>query len=224
MKSLTAVAVVICGSLHCLSAQEANPALLREADAVRLVLALHKARLSAYSWTEHIEVRVKEDLRTTSEFFCRYNSKGEVVRTAKPGPDDQKHAKRRKNSKTDDYIERAISLIRNYLPPDPDRIEAMLLNGTASLGPTESGKSAIRFERYFMAGDVMTFQYDPVSKVLLHVSITATLGKKKDPVTLQAEFEPLPDKTVHMTSSLLDAKKQNVQVKTTNIEYQKIGD
>jgi hypothetical protein len=129
----------------------------------------------------------------------------------------------RKKAAMQDYIERAISLIHYYVPPNPDRITAMLQNGTASLGPSEGGKSEVRFLRYFMAGDSMVFRYDTASKALVHASIKATLGDKKDPVTLEADFGTLPDGVGRLASTTLDAKVKKVQVKTTNIDYKKIS-
>ncbi|MEO8373477.1 MAG: hypothetical protein ABI806_30110 [Candidatus Solibacter sp.] len=42
-------------------------------------------------------------------------------------------------------------------------------------------------------------------------------------MTLEVDFADLPDGTIHLTSTTLDAKVQKVQVKTTNIDYKKIA-
>jgi len=233
MRSSIAVAALLCGflSVRCVSAQGTDPNLLREADAVRTVLANAKAALSAYTWTEYTEVLVEGKVHSTEEFTCRYNAKGEVMRTlkgetapeGKPGSAVSNKARSRSKAAKQDYIERAISLIRYYVPPNPDRITAMLQNGTAALGASEGGKSEIRFQRYFMAGDSMVFKYDSASKALLHVTITAFLGDKKDPVTLEAGFGVLPDGVAHLDSTTLDAKVKKVQVKTRNLSYQKVS-
>ena len=233
MKSLMAAAGVLCGltSIRCVSAQGADPNLLREADAVRTVLANAKAALGAYTWIEYVEVLVEGKVHSTEELSCRYNSKGEVLRTlkaetapeGKPGSATSNKPRSRSKAAKQDYIERAISLIRYYVPPNPDRITAMLQNGTASMGPSEGGKSEIRFQRYFMAGDSMVFKYDSVSKALVHVTIAAFLGDKKDPVTLEADFGTLQDGVAHLDSTTLDAKVKKVQVKTRNLSYQKVS-
>ncbi len=233
MKPLIVAAGVLCGlmPLRCTFGQGADPNLLREAEAVRTVLANAKAALGTYTWTEYTEVLVEGKVHSSEEFTCRYNSKGEVLRTlkgetapeGKPGSATSNKPRSRSKAAKQDYIERAISLIRNYVPPNPDRITAMLQNGTASLGPSEGGKSEIRFQRYFMAGDLMVFKYDTASKALSHVTITAFLGDKKDPVTMEAEFGTLPDGVAHLDSTTLNAKVKKVQVKTRNLSYQKIS-
>jgi hypothetical protein len=213
------------------SAQGADPNLLREAEAVRAVLADAKAALAGYTWTEYTEVLVDGKVHSTEQFTCRYNAKGEVVRTlkdetapeGKPGSATSNKPRSRSKAAKQDYIERAISLIRYYVPPNPDRITAMLQNGTASMGPSEGGKSEIRFQRYFMAGDSMVFKYDSATKALIHVSITSFLGDKKDPVTLEADFGTLQGGVAHLDSTTLDAKAKKVQVKTRNLSYQKVS-
>ena len=168
-------------------------------------------------------------VHSTIQFTCRYNAKGEIVRTlkeetapeGKAGSATSNKPRSRSKAAKQDYIERAISLIRNYVPPNPERITAMLQNGTASLGPSAGGKSEVRFQRYFMAGDLIVIKYDSVSKALSHVTITATLGDKKDPVSMEADFAVLPDGVLHLDSTTLEAKVKKVQVKTRNLSYQK---
>ncbi len=63
--------------------------------------------------------------------------------------------------------------------------------------------------------------YDPESKRLIRVIIASNLGNPKDPVTLEAVYEALPDGVNHLASATLIAKKKNVQVKMQNVSYQK---
>lgn len=232
MRMCLVAGVLLCGlpSVRCISAQGADPNLMREAEAVRLVVAENKAALRQYTWTEHTEVLVKGEIKSSSDLICRYDASGEVTRTPKgeaaatKGPSAvSKRPIVRKKAAMQDYIERAISLIHNYVPPNPDRIQAMLQNGSASMGQSEAGKHEIRFQRYFRNGDSLVFRYDPVSKVLLSATIASTLGDKKDPVTLDAVFETLPDGVNHLASTTLNAKTKNVQVRTSNVMYQKVS-
>jgi len=128
----------------------------------------------------------------------------------------------RKRAEMEDYIGRAISLIHNYVPPKPDQLQYLLDNHRASMGQTEAGKSELRFSGYYKDGDTIAFTYDPISKRLLSAKITSDLGPK-DPVTLDAVFEPLPDGINHLSSTVLLAKKRGVEVKTRNVQYQKVN-
>src|SRR5947209_18941067 len=98
----------------------------------------------------------------------------------------------------EDYIERAISRVNIYLPPNPEDIDHQLQNGTATLGQSDGGKSVVRFERYYEIGDSLVFIYDAATKALLQISIVSTLGSPKDPITMEALFERLPDGVNHL--------------------------
>ena len=120
-----------------------------------------------------------------------------------------------------DYIERAIKLITNYVPPKPGQIEYALKNNNPTRGLSQDGASQIKFKEYYQAGDSISFTYDSVSKVLLRVDVSSYLVTPKDPVTLQAVFERLPDGVNHVSSATLNAEKKKVQVKTSNLTYEK---
>jgi hypothetical protein len=225
---------MLCGllSVHCISAQGPDPNLLREVTAVRVAVARNNVALQQYTWTEHTEVLVKGKVKSSSDVTCRYNSAGELTK-APIGEATEKEKKSpsatsnrpvvRKKADMQDYIQRAISLIHTYVPPKPDQILHLLQNGSAFLGQSDTGKSEIRFKNYYQDGDALVFTADPVSKALLRASISSTLGSPKDPVTLEAAFETLPDGVNHLASTTLDAKAKKVQVRTRNINYQKVA-
>src|SRR5438045_845136 len=118
MRFSIAAAVLFCGltSVRLISAQGADPNLLREADAVRMAIANAKAALGAYTWIEYTEVLVEGKVYSSTEFACRYNANGEVVRTlkaevapeGKPGSAVSNKPRRRSKAAKHDYIERAI--------------------------------------------------------------------------------------------------------------------
>jgi hypothetical protein len=203
---------------------------MSEVTAVRAVLSLNGAALRNYTWTEHTEVRVKGDVKSSSDVSCRYDSAGELTKTP-VHPADAKDpssvvSKRyvvRKKANMEDYIQRAINRIQNYAPPDPEQINHLVEVGRASLTPSEGDKSEIRFTKYFETGDSVIFTYESVSKVLLRVRVASTLGNPKDPVTLEAVFEKLPDGVNHLSSATLNAKSKNVQVIRRNIQYEKVA-
>jgi hypothetical protein len=211
-------------------AQSAEPDLMREASAVRAELARNSAALLQYTWTEHTEVFVSSDLKVTRDLVCRYDGAGKIVKTpAVEGQERQKSkavSRRplaRSNADMRDYVERSISRIHSYVPPKPEHIDYLLKNGFASLGPSASGKSEIRFTHYFEEGDSFNFTYDSATKVLLRVNIQSTLGSPKDPVKLEAVFETLPDGPNHLSSATLAAPKRRIVVKMRNELYQRVA-
>ena len=215
------------------SAQNVDPNVVREVGLVYTGVAGNNEALRQYTWTEHTEVLVKGEVKSSTALTCRYDGSGKLVKTppadtneqdgkAKKDPSAMSNKPRvRKKADMQDYIERAISLIHVYVPLKPDQLQLLLQRGSASLGKAEGGKSEIRLVGYFQGGDSLVFTYDPVSKALLHASIKSTMGSPKDPVTLDAVFETLPDGVNHLASTILNAPNRKVQVKTRNDSYQK---
>jgi len=232
MKLRLATGILLSG-LWCVNsanAQAADAALQREVTAVRIGVEGSNAALRQSTWSGLTEVSVKGDVKSSTVLNCRYDGAGKVAKTAVSEAAEEKKRtsatsnkpRVRKRADMQDYIERAISLIQVYVPPKPEQIDALLRNGSASLGQAEDGKPEIRFARYYQAGDLMSFTYDPVSKALLRASIKSTLGSPKDPVTLNAVFETLPDGPTHVASSVLSAPTRKIQVTTKNYTYQKL--
>ena len=97
------------------------------------------------------------------------------------------------------------------------------MNGSASLGRTTGAASEVRFKEYFDTGDTVVFTYDSASKALLRANVESTLGSPKDPVTLEAVFEKLPEGVNHVSSATLNAPAKKVQVKVKNVSYEKLA-
>jgi hypothetical protein len=210
-------------------AEEPDPNLIREVSAVRAELARNKAAFGQYTWTALIEVSVKGDLKSSEAYKCRYDRNGQVLRTLAKTDKEMDTAsgvskRRRVRSKSEmqDYIERAITRIYQYVPPNPEQIDVLLKSGHATMGPSSGGTSEVRFTNYFEKGDTLAFTYDSASKVLLRVRVASTLGSPKDPVTLEAAFETLPEGVNHMSSAILNATAKKVEVKIKNATYEKV--
>jgi hypothetical protein len=211
-------------------AQGADENLMREVGAVRLEIARSAAGLRHYTWTEQTEVSIGGSVKSESVYTCHYSDSGQILRTPAgtgkekdmdPGRATSKRPRTRGKADTQDYIERAVSRIHNYVPPDPKQIDHLLDNGKATLGQSADGKPQVRFTYYFEEGDSLVFTYDPQTKRLLHATISSSLGDKKHPVALEVDFETLPDGVNHVSSAVLTAKKKNVEVKMRNLDYRK---
>jgi hypothetical protein len=221
---------LLLASLGRIGAQGVDPKVVSEVTAVRAVLALNAAALRYYTWTEHTEVLVKGDLKSSSDVSCRYDSSGAITKTAIPageakGPANtvSKRYVVRKKADMEDYIARAVGRIQNYAPPDPEQINHLVEQGRASLSPSAGNMSEVRFTNYFEKGDSLTFTYESVSKELLRARVVSTLGSPKDPVTMDVVFETLPDGARHISSATLNAKSKKVQVIRRNVNYEKVA-
>jgi hypothetical protein len=231
MRMGIAASLLLCGlsSSERILAQAVDPDLMKEVTAVRAEIARSLTALHQYTWTEQIEVFVNGKLKSSNSLVCHYDSSGKLVQEPTGTATGEERAKAVSNrptvrSKADeqDYIERAISRIHNYVPPNPEQIDALLQRGEAARGNSTTTESEVRFTHYFEGGDSLLFTYGTVSKVLLRARIACTLANPKDPVTLDAVFETLPDGVNHLSSATLNAKRKNVRVIIRNIVYQKM--
>ena len=225
-RSLIAAAL-LCGSGY---AQGIDANLVREVAAVRAEIARSLAALRQYTWSEETEVLVSGSVKSTSSYTCMYDGSGELMKAPlgsgqemKPGSATSNRPRVRGRADLRDYIERAVSRIHNYVPPDPKQIDYLVRKGYASLGQTANGKSEIRLTHYFVDDDSLLFTYDSTSKVLLNAVISSSLGSPKDPVLLEATFETLADGANHLSSATLNAKARKVLVRTRNFDYRKAG-
>jgi len=211
-----------------LHGQGLDPKLTDEVVAIRAELARNNLALRRYTWTERTQVLANGEVQSSSDAGCRYDADGQVLKESLGTAIEQDRANGLSNRPTvrrkadlQDYIQRTISLIAYYVPPKPEQLDAMLARGEASLEHSEPGKPRIRFRNYHQRGDSMTFTYDPASKALLSLTVLSTLGSPKDPVTLEAVFETLPDGVNHLASTTVMAKAKKIEVKTRNMSYAK---
>jgi hypothetical protein len=231
MRKHFAGALLLCGLPFFLpiSAQNVDPKLASEVGAVRAELARSYDGLLKYVWTEQVDVLVGGKLKSSNSMTCGYGSDGKIIRTP-VGPEKDKPTSKRTSNRplvrskgeTQDYIERAISRIRQYVPPDPQVIDHLVTSGQASLGPSSGGASEVRMTYYFQAGDSIVFTYDSASKRLLRTAVSSNLSGPKDPVTLDATFETLPGNVNHLATATLKAPAKKVQVNVKNIDYKKL--
>ena len=226
----TAALFVCLAAIRPGAAQNADPNLVREVAAVRAELARSFNELLKYTWVEQTDVLVSGKPRSSDSASCGYDRDGRIIRT--PLQDNEKPGSKqtsnrplvRSKGEMQDYIERAISRIRDYAPPDPKVIDHLVRSGQASFEPTSGATKSVRMTHYYQDGDSVVFTYDAESKRLLRVAVASNLTGHKDPVTLDAVFELLPGNVNHLASATLKAPQKKVQVTVKNIDYRKLVD
>jgi hypothetical protein len=120
-----------------------------------------------------------------------------------------------------DYMGEVKTLLAQYVPPDPAKIQQALQAGKASLTPM-GGVVNLVFKDYALAGDQMTLTFDSAAKKITSLNINTYLGEEKDAVTLQVQMASLPDGTNYTQQSVLNATAKQLVVTTTNSNYQKL--
>jgi hypothetical protein len=190
---------------------------------VKQSVAQNQAQLRRYAWTETTEISLKGEEKKRTQAACQYGPDGKVQKTpigeAAPPPKRRGIKGRIVTKKIDemkDYMDRVGSLMRRYIPPDPQDMQAAFQSGKAALVP---GTGELVFSDYVKPGDKVTFTFNMATKKLRSFAVATYLDEAKDTVTMNASFSSLPDGTNFVETSVLDASAKQIQIKTTNFGY-----
>jgi hypothetical protein len=198
--------------------------------AVKASMARSQEALRQYTWVESTEISLKGEVKSLKQNDCRYGPDGTVQKTPTTAPPEQKKKRglrgkiaENKKEELGDYMERAASLAKRYVPPDPSQMQSAMRAGKGTLQLAPEGKVVLTFRDYDRPGDEFTLRFDGPGERIDGVTVRSYLGEPEDAVGLTLTFSNLPDGTNYLSQSLLDAPAKKVQVKTTNFGHQKLG-
>ena len=212
-----------------LNAQGGNPAVQQKVEAFKQAQAMNKQALQHYSWTETTQLSLKGEVKSTKVEGCQYGPNGQVQKTviSQPPPPQQTRGVKgrvieKKTDEMKDYMEQAVALIKQYVPPSPDKLKAAAAAGNASISPAGGGVVQLVFKNYQLPGDSLTLALDPNTNSLVQVNVNSYLGEAKDAVTLAVNFQALPDGTSYSASKVLNVAAKQIVVNITDSNYQKL--
>ena len=240
LKSLLALAVAAL-LLTTLSAQGPSPQ--EKIAALKESLAANQAALKQYSWIETTAISMKGEVKKQEQKQCYYGADGKVQKTplagaAQPAPkkeEEQARGGRRgggggrvkeavienKVDELKDYMERVAALVHEYVPPDPQKLQAAQAAGHLTVQPSPGGIVMLQAKDYVKPGDSLSIGFDSALKLSSYNSTSYVEKPKEDDVTLAVTFGKLPDGTAFPQQVLLDVKAKQIQVKVTNSGHKK---
>lgn len=202
------------------------------AAAVKESLQKSMAALRQYQWTETTVVSLKGEEKSRTQASCVYLPDGKIQKTplAPPPPKDEKEPRglkgkvvENKKEEISDAAKEAVELVKQYVPPDPARIQAAKAAGKVSTTPPDAtGLVRLTIKDYLKPGDSLTFEVNAASKQISSLQV-ATFTDKKDPVGMKVAWGTLPDGTLYPAKTQLDITSQKMTVATENSNYTKIG-
>lgn len=198
--------------------------------AIKQSLAENQQKLQQYQWVETTQLTLKGNAKPQQASMCRYGPDGKVVKTPMGAPPQQPSGGRlkqkvveKKKEEMQDYMGQVKALLAKYVPPDPQKISQAVQAGNASLNPNPDTQSvAITFKDYAQPGDQMTLSFDTSTKKVTGLKVNTYMDDPKDVVTLAVQMASLPDGTNYVQQTVLDATAKQLQVTTTNSNYQKL--
>jgi hypothetical protein len=101
-------------------------------------------------------------------------------------------------------------------------MQASFQAGKAALQPSGEGIAMLIFQDYAQAQDSVTLAFDTAAKKVRGYDVSSYLDAPEDVVTLKVVFNTLPDGTSYAAQSVLDATAKQIQIRTTNSNYNKL--
>ncbi|HVN32075.1 MAG TPA: hypothetical protein VMT45_08805, partial [Thermoanaerobaculaceae bacterium] len=129
-----------------------------------------------------------------------------------------------KKEEISESTKEAVALVKQYVPPDPARIQAAKDAEKLSVIPPDAkGMVAVVIKDYLKAGDSLTIDLNAATNTISGLTVATFTDNAKDAVGLKVSFGSLPDGTVYPAVIHLDVASQNLAVAIENTGYKKLG-
>lgn len=203
-----------------------QPTLQEQVATFKESLQKSQAQLRRYEWIETTTVSSKGEVKSQKQNRCYYGVDGKIQKVpvgSSPPPSQPSGGRlkrkivEKKKEELTDYMERAVSLIHHYVPPEPQMIQFARDNNKASYEVSEPNK-VIRLDLkdLLKVGDLMSATLDISSNAILNIDVSTYLDDEKDAVKLAVVFKRLPDGTSYSGQTTLDATSKNIRVVVEN--------
>jgi hypothetical protein len=190
------------------------------------------AALRQYEWVETLVISRKGEEKSRKQSRCYYGADGglqKTVVTEEGGGGRKKRGVRGRvvKNKTEDmkeYIAQAMALVKQYVPPDPQKIQTAKDAGRTTLSVHDNAtRIRLGIPDYLKAGDTLSLDIDPNNDRLLGISVSTYLDDREDAVTLDVTFRTLEDGTSYPSQIVLDGKSEEIKISISNSGYRKSG-
>jgi hypothetical protein len=198
--------------------------------AVKQAAAQNQQMLRDYTWLEKTELSVKGELKATKVDSCRYGPDGKVQKTAvvTPPPPEKKRGLKgkmaaKKTGEMKEELEASAALVQQYVPPSPDNLQVVMNAGTASISQAGPEAVAFTFPGYAKQGDALKITFDKAITALRQIDVQTWLDKPEESVTLHVTMQSVPGGPSVPGTIVLTIAKDQMQVRITKSNYQKLA-
>jgi hypothetical protein len=168
LRSLVIAVLVLCPGVR-LGAQAPSAAPSDHVAAIKESLQKSMAELREYQWVQTTVISIKGEEKSRTQDSCYYGADGSLQKTPIPNePESQAKEPRgirgkiveHKQEDISDSAKQAVALVKEYVPPDPARIQAAKEAGNLSVVPPDSqGGAKVVIRNYLKTGDSITLQH-----------------------------------------------------------------
>lgn len=197
--------------------------------AFKQALAENQKQLRQYQWIETTTISMKGEAKSQVVKQCSYGPDGKVKKQQISASPQQKtpgglkgKAIAKKKADMQDYMERAVFWVQQYVPPDSQKIQAAQAAGNLSLTPGAAGVG-LNIRNYLKPGDALNITLNTASMAIQHISVKTYMDSPEDKVTLDVGFAELSNGVDHPAKIVLAAPAKEIQVVMQNANYQMIA-
>jgi hypothetical protein len=202
--------------------------------ALKTTLEEGLAKRKAYEWIETTVVFRKGEEKSRKQNRCYYGADGNVqkvpIETAgasggggrKPRGLRGRVAKNKKEG-IQDAVKGAAALVKEYVPPSPEKIQAAKDDGRLAVSPSDGGRVEMVIKDYFKKGDSVTLRLDLANNVVQGLEVATYMEKEKQAVNLTADLASLPDGTIYPGSIVLDITSENIRINIKNSGHRPVS-
>lgn len=189
-----------------------------------------QTNIKKYSWIETTTVFVNGEQKSVEQNQCYYDVTGTLVKVptaATTQPKEMRGIRGRiadkKIDEMKEYIEKAKTQIKAYIPPQSAKLEQIYASGGVGIKILEPGKKyELDFPDYLKTGDMLSIVANTSNKILMNYNVKTYMDTPSDAVTLDVAFQTLPDGTSYSGNITFNAPSQNLKIVTVNSGY-KLG-
>jgi hypothetical protein len=209
-----------------------SPEMQQKVYDVKQSLAWNKQALAQYTWTEQDIISINGEEKKEEMFNVRLGPDGRDQKTpVDPNSmsDDERHRHglraRVKEKKIDEYKEYADAikaLIKQYVPPDPEKLQQLYHQGNIMIGPEGGSPDQYKLviSNYLKPGDSVTVVMSKSQKALVMVSIATYLSDPSDAVKMDVLFSQLPGGPNHVATGTVNGVSKHLTIVVQNSNYQ----
>jgi hypothetical protein len=223
------VAVMVGNFVLPVSAEEPTPS--ERVVALKAYLEESQAVLRQYEWLETTIVSVDRMEKSCSQQRVSHDADGTVrkvpVEVSVPQNNMrgvcEKGAASKKQEMTG-YMRDAVQLVHQYIPLNPNGLQAVTKDGTLTFTVTEQAtRGRLTIRDFLVKGDRVELDVDLTNNRPLSLNINSYLDSEQDPLTLTVALASLYGSATFARETVLEAKKKKLKVTVKNSEYRKIS-
>jgi len=237
-----ALVTLIVGALA-LPARGEEPVAVQRVFALKARMAEDQTVLRQYEWLETITISLHGEVKSRQMMHCSYDAAGAVQKEpftppADPedrrlkllreiegveGTDEHKENKAAEYGELTKYMQAAVRLVRQYIPLNPNGINAVEGEGKLWFSVSDPGKQGqLNIRDFLVRGDYVVVDMDLNTNRPLSLKISSFLDTEGVPASLSVSFGSLYGTAAFVREAVLDAKQLELNITVKNSDFNKV--